>query len=180
MNEHHRIPTIETPRTILRAFNAGETKTLHTILSEPGVLRYFPSSNPPSLGRVEKLIESQSHHWEEQGFGWWAVADKADDSLDGWCGLGFLEDTEETEIKYLFSPSHWGRGIATETASVCLEYGYREVNLDTIIGLTHLENIPSQRVLEKIGLTFRNQAEYFGMQCRRYTIDRKEFESFRS
>ena len=98
MNEHHRIPTIETPRTILRAFNVGESNTLHAILSEPGALRYFPSSNPPPLERVEKLIESQSHHWEERGYGWWAVADKMDDSLIGWCGLGFLEDTEETEL----------------------------------------------------------------------------------
>jgi ribosomal-protein-alanine N-acetyltransferase len=176
MNEQLRIPTIETPRTVLRAFNDGEAKTLHAILSEPGVLRYFPSSNPPSLERVEKLIESQSRHWEERGYGWWAVADQADDNLVGWCGLGFLEDTEETEIKYLFRPSHWGRSIATETASICIEYAYREVNLDTIIGLTHLENIASQRVLEKIGLTFRNQADYFGMRCCRFTISREEFE----
>jgi len=180
MNEPLRIPTIETPRTFLRAFNVGETKTLHAILAEPGVLRYFPSSKPPPLERVEKLIESQSRHWEEQGYGWWAVADQKDDTLIGWCGLGFLENTEEIEIKYLFKRSHWGKGIATETASVCLEYGYREVDLDTIIGLTHLENIASQRVLEKIGLSFRNQAEYFGMACRRYTVSRKEYESFRS
>jgi len=176
MNEPLRIPTIETPRTFLRAFNEDEAKSLHAILSEPGVLRYFPSSNPPSLERVEKLIESQSRHWEERGYGWWAVADQKGDTLIGWCGLGFLEDTEEIEIKYLFKRSHWGKGIATETALVCLEYGYREVDLDTIIGLTHLENIASQRVLEKIGLSFRNQAEYFGMACRRFTITREEFE----
>jgi ribosomal-protein-alanine N-acetyltransferase len=176
MSEQLRIPTIETPQTILRAFDEDEARSLHAILSEPGVRRYFPSSNPPPLDRVKKLIKSQSRHWKDQGYGWWAVADRVDATLIGWCGLGFLEETEETEIKYLFRRSHWGRGIATETASVCLDYGYREVDLDTIIGLTHLENIASQRVLEKIRLSFRNQAEYFGMQCRRFTITREEFE----
>ena len=38
----------------------------------------------------------------------------------------------------------------------------------------HPENIASQRVLEKAGLTFINEADYFGMHVRRYvtTADR--------
>jgi len=173
------IPTIETPRVVLRAFDDDDAKPLFSILSEPGVLRYFPSSNPPPLDRVEKLIENHKRHWLENGFGWWAAADRADDGLIGWCGLGLLEETVEIEIKYLFRPSRWGRGIATEAASVCLQYAFREAALESIIGLTHVDNIASQRVLEKIGLTFRNQAEYFGMTCCRFAIDRKVFESNR-
>lgn len=179
MVEDPSIPTLETPRVILRAFDQEDALPLHRILSEPGVLRYFPSSNPPPLERVEKLIESHWKHWMDNGFGWWAVADKGNDGLVGWCGLGLLEDTNEIEIKYLLRRSHWGRGIATEAAGPCIDYAYREVHLRTIIGLTHPDNIASQRVLEKIGLTFRNQAEYFGMTCFRYTIERGEYHSNR-
>jgi ribosomal-protein-alanine N-acetyltransferase len=174
------IPTIRTGRVVLRPFVDDDAEPLFRILSEPGVLRYFPSSKPPPLERVKKIIEGHKRHWSENGFGWWAAADRTDDRLIGWCGLGLLEETDEIEIKYLFGPSHWGRGIATEAASVCIDYAFREAALEEIIGLTHVENIASQRVLEKIGLTFRNQAEYFGMTCFRYTEDRREFESKQS
>lgn len=170
------VPTLNTERVILRGFTESDALPLYEILSEPGVLRYFPSSDPPSLDRVSKIINRHRRHWDELGYGWWAAADRADGTLIGWCGLGFLEETEETEIKYLFKSSHWGRGIATEAAAVCVDYAFRKVNLQEIIGLTHPENIASQRVLEKIGLSFRHQAEYFGMTCFRFTLDRDQFD----
>lgn len=177
MGDYPMIPTLETSRLILRAFDQEDASTLHQILSEPGVLRYFPSDKPPPLERVEKLIESHRKHWADNEYGWWAVEDKGNGVLVGWCGLGHLEETDEVEIKYLLRRSHWGRGIATEAAAPCIDYAYRETDLETIIGLTHSENIASQKVLKKIGLSFRNEAEYFGMTCYRFTIERAEYES---
>lgn len=179
MVEGTAIPTLETPRVILREFNQDDARPLHRILSEPGVLRYFPSSNPPKLERVERLIETHKRHWRENGYGWWAAVDRSENVLIGWCGLGLLEETEEIEIKYLLKRSHWGRGIATEAADICIDYAFRKVDLDTIIGLTHPENIASQRVLEKIGLTFQKQEKYFGMTCFRFTVTRVHHESNR-
>ncbi|MGB3716106.1 MAG: GNAT family N-acetyltransferase [Candidatus Promineifilaceae bacterium] len=177
MEKGTAIPTLATPRVILRAFKENDAHSLHRILSEPGVLRYFPSSNPPPLERVEKLIESHQRHWEENGYGWWAAVDRGNDELIGWCGLGLLEETDEIEIKYLLKRSHWGRGIATEAAGFCIDYAFRDAQLEKIIGLTHPDNVASQRVLEKIGLNFRNRAEYFGMMCFRFTMTKDQFDS---
>ena len=47
-----------------------------------------------------------------------------------------------------------------------------------IIGLTLPDNVASQRVLEKAGLTFSNRATYFGLDCLRHTIDRQRFDAF--
>jgi ribosomal-protein-alanine N-acetyltransferase len=171
------IPTLETPRVIMREFDDNDAQSLHRILSEPGVLRYFPSSKPPPMERIEKLIQNHKRHWEENGFGWWAAVDRGDDELIGWCGLGLLDETGEIEIKYLLKRSHWGRGIATEAAGASIEYAFREAQLETIIGLTHPDNVASQRVLERIGLNFRNREEYFGMTCFRYTITKEQFDS---
>ena len=161
----------------MRPLREDEDVPLHAILSEPGVLRYFPSDTPPPLDRVARLIANQRQLWEDKGYGWWAVADRVSDRLMGWSGLGYLEETDEVEIKYLFGRSSWGRGIATETATIGIDYAFQQMNLETVIGLTHLENLASQRVLEKIGLTYRHDAEYFGMICRRYTITRAEYNT---
>ena len=64
-------------------FNLDDTDALNRILCVPGVLEYFPTPDPPERERVEKLIERQIKHWEEYGYGWWAVERIADKQLLG-------------------------------------------------------------------------------------------------
>lgn len=171
------IPTVKTDRLVLRPFTDHDAEELHRILAQEGVLRYFPTPDPPPLDRVQKLVAKQLEHWEEHGFGWWAVELKSDDGIIGWNGLQYLTETEEVEIAYLLAKTHWGKGLATEGAREGLKYGFEILGLERIIGLVHPENIASQRVLEKLGLTFNNEAEYFGMSVYRYVIDAPLYSS---
>lgn len=170
-----KIPTLTTARLTLRPFTETDVDTLHHILGEKDILRYFPKSDPPSRERVERLIAHQLEHWDEHGRGWWAVEPHAEECLIGWCGLQYLPETGETEVGYLLSKAFWGRGLATEGAQASLQYGFEHLGLGIIIGITHPENIASQRVLEKAGLSFINRAHYFGMDCFRYAVERSSF-----
>jgi RimJ/RimL family protein N-acetyltransferase len=172
-----RIPTLTTSRIVLRAYKEGEVSQLHGILQVPDVLQYFPRSDPPSLAKAQRLVESQQKHWAEYGFGWWALALKDTDELFGWCGLNFLPETDEVELKYLLAKGFWGRGLATEASRASMEYAFTSTVLDIVIGLVHPENIASQRVLEKVGMSFLDQKEYFGMDCLRYMIHREKLET---
>lgn len=171
-----QIPTIGTSRIKLRAFRETEFEDLHQILLNPNVLRYFPPADPPSLAKVQKLVERQQKHWEEFGFGWWALALRGTDQLIGWCGLNFLPETDEVELKYLLAEEFWGEGIATEASRVSLTYVLSTTDLEQIIGLVHPENIASQRVLEKVGMSFLDKRQYFGMECSRYIVKRERLE----
>jgi RimJ/RimL family protein N-acetyltransferase len=168
-----QIPTITTPRTVLRAFREEDIAQLHQILLNPNVLRYFPASPPPSFEKVQKLVEMQQAHWEEHDYGWWGVALRDTDQLIGWCGINFLPETDEVELKYLLAQEFWGRGLATETSIASLMYAVTNTDLDSIIGLVHPENIASLRVLEKVGMSFLDRKQYFGMECLRYIIQRE-------
>ncbi len=165
------IPTITTPRLLLRGFTEADAEHLHHILQGKDVLRYFPNPTPPSGESVEKLIAGQLRHWQEHGFGWWAVQSRADGALLGWCGLGFLPETQEVEVAYLLGRPYWGQGLATEAARASLAYGFEKIKLERIVAIVHPENIASQRVAEKIGLTFVDENHYFGMDCYRYAIE---------
>jgi len=169
------IPTIATRRLILRPFREQDAEALHHIFAEDGILRYFPNPYPPSLERVQNLIAFQLQHWDEHGFGWWAVEPRDSQALIGWSGLQYLPDTQEIEIGYLLSRPYWGKGLATEGAMAGLRFGFEDLKLEEIVGITHLENIASQRVLRKIGMSFTNEAEYFGMKVRRYSTDASSF-----
>ena len=166
------IPTFETERLRLRPFVDQDAVPLHQILAVDGVLRYYPSSDPPDLERVERLVSRQLEHWEEHGYGWWAVDDRAKNmELIGWSGLQYLPETDEIEIGYLLTRPFWGQGLATEGARVGMNFGLKTLQIPTIIGIVHPENLASQRVLEKIGLQYQVKAEYFGMECYKYLAE---------
>ena len=115
----------------------------------------------------------QQRHWLKFDFGWYAVEDRLSGELVGWCGLNVLEETDETEIKYLLKKSHWWRGLATEAASRCIKDGFRTLEIEEIIGLVHPENIASRRVLEKLGMQYTESVHYWGLDLDRYSL-RKE------
>lgn len=165
------IPTLQTARLNLRPFAESDAEPLYHILSEECVLRYFPNPQPPARDRVARLVAHQIRHWEEHGFGWWAVELQAEPGLIGWNGLQYLPETGEIEIGYLLGRAHWGRGLATEGAQAGLRFGFTTLGLQTIIAVVHPENTASQGVIQKLGMAFSNKAEYFGMQVLRYTLD---------
>lgn len=178
MTTNNFVPAIQTKRLILRGFRADDVAALHTIVRDREVLRYFPRTEPWERERVERWLHSQPTHWETHGFGWYLVEHRTSAQLMGWCGLRVLEDTQEIEVLYLFDKPFWGQGYATEAAQRCVEDGFRHYRLKLIIGLTLLGNIASQRVLEKSGLVFVHQAQYFGVECNRFVIDEARYQIF--
>jgi ribosomal-protein-alanine N-acetyltransferase len=164
MTDRNHIPTLTTPRLKLRPFSPEDTVSLHRIMNEPDIMQYFPRTDPPDMERVQRIIEHQFTHWETYNLGWWAVVPNGGSKLIGWNGLQYLPETGEVEVGYLLSQQFWGQGLATEGARASLEFGFKTLGLQQIIGLTHPENIASQNVLKKCGLKYIEQKEYFGMQ----------------
>tara|TARA_Y100000385_G_C12859477_1_gene536586 strand:+ start:118 stop:327 length:210 start_codon:yes stop_codon:yes gene_type:complete len=50
-----------------------------------------------------------------------------------------------------------GKGIATEVAFACLDYGFNQLKLNRIIASILPDNIGSMRVLEKIGFQYEKE-----------------------
>jgi RimJ/RimL family protein N-acetyltransferase len=171
------IPTITTDRLTLRPLTTADVRPLHRIMSDAEVMRYFPSATPPSLDKVARLIDTQSDHWAEHGYGWWAVERRDRRGLIGWCGLQYLSETDETEVAYLLARTEWGQGFATEGARAALAYGFHRLRMECIVAIVHIDNMASQRVVEKAGLTLTHQATYWGMACHHYAVERDAFES---
>jgi [ribosomal protein S5]-alanine N-acetyltransferase len=160
-------PTLITERLKLRPLQLKDAATMQQTLKDRDVWRYFPLSEIPSLKKTQTYIEGQLEHWAAHGFGHWALENGSHDLL-GWCGLQFLPETNETEVAYCLGKPFWGKGYATEAARASLNYGTITLSIKEIIGLTHIDNIPSQNVLLKIDLRFLDRKTYFGMDCFRY------------
>lgn len=166
-------PTIDTQHLILRSWKLDDADRLWEVLQEPGILEYFPPMQPSRPG-MDRYINRHLGYWNDLQYGHWAVTLKENHQVIGWCGLEFLPDTNETEVGYLLSHTTWGKGYATEAAKEAVAYGMKTVKLPGIVALTDPRNIASQRVLEKCGLKFVEEKEYFGMLMRRFWLDNLE------
>jgi len=162
--------TLTTERLILRLFTMNDIEDLFAITNETDIFRYFPTKTGWTIEKTERSIFHQIQHWDKYGYGQMAVTLTDSGQLMGWCGLEFLPETNETEVGYLLSKAFWGKGYATEAAKESVKFGVENVGLKEIIGLTDPENIASQKVLQKCGMTFTRRQVYFGMEMFRYAI----------
>jgi RimJ/RimL family protein N-acetyltransferase len=170
---------IETERLLLRQWREGDLKAYARICADTEVMRYLPAT----LSREESAEQMAGfvRHWEERGFGLWAVEEGASGEFIGFVGLMRHDDWPEgehrTEVGWRLGRAHWGRGLATEGALASVRYGFEGLGLARIISITLPENAASRRVMEKAGLTYRGETRWRGHDVVWYAIDRDAWEA---
>ena len=164
---------LETKRLYIRPFRIDDTHALHQIFGDVRVMARIPSGPSLTLDetrrRVEKIIEWQ----DKDGLSLWALEHKDSRFLIGDCGLIPVEGQgPEIEISYDIAYAFWGQGYATEAARACLRYGFEQLNLDRIIGLTYADHTASRRVLQKIGMKYEKSVCYYDRELVQYNISK--------
>ena len=166
-----QFPSLQTSHLTLYPLQPEDAEVLCRIYQSEGVLRYFPNPVPPPLEKVQRFIAGQQTHWEKHGYGNWGVFPDGEREIIGWAGLQFLPELGETEVGFLLDRPFWGKGYATEAAQASLQFGVEHFNLDHIIALVHPDNIASQRVIEKCGMTYLETLSLWGIELMRYRIE---------
>ena len=162
----------ETTRLILREFLLNDYHALVDIVRNPRVMKYS-LSGPLSLSQTKEKINYFIRCYKQFGFGKWAVVLKRDNQLIGYCGLDIdeIDNKKQIEIGFRFGEEYWGKGYATEAASVAIRYSLTELKLSSIIAIVDPENKASIRVLEKIGMVFIKNTVFHGSPVMVYKID---------
>jgi ribosomal-protein-alanine N-acetyltransferase len=165
---------VETARLRLRMFTPDDLDALSLIFADPHVMEFLGKDGLPIPTEETALaLTSIIQHWQRHGFGRWAVEDKAEGKLIGCAGIRSLEG--QAELVYLLAKECWGMGLATEIAVACLRYGFTEKHFPSILALTRPLNVRSRHVMEKIGMKFEKDANYFGIDVVQYVIERREY-----
>ncbi len=169
--------SVETARLLLRPFTLDDADAYYeAVFCDPDVMRYLPGGEPRPRERVEGTIRWDVDHWEQHGFGLWAVIHKADNKLIGHCGLQVIPDSTEVEVAYALAKSYWGGGLASEGAHASLRFGFEELGLDRIVAVAVAENTASRRVMGKIGMIYEKIAQVYGTELPYYAISREQFQ----
>jgi ribosomal-protein-alanine N-acetyltransferase len=166
--------TVDTANLVLRPMETADVPAYAAFRSDPQVMRYLPAAareGDQNLLAAQR-IPAFAEHWRQRGYGIWGVFERSSGALIGHCGLNHLEDYGETEVLYALARRAWGRGLATEAARAAVDFGFGPAGLPRIIALVHPDNVASQRVLAKLGLTYKHDLTFAGMRVRYYQRDR--------
>lgn len=172
MQDSAPIPEIETQRLRLRAWRDGDITPMTAINSDPAVTRWL---GPIDASQTESRIRVWTEHWRVDGFGLWAVEEKASGLLIGRVGLVHHDDwvasEHDAEIGWTLASTAWGKGYATEAAQAALDWARRRDRPRNIISITRPDNSRSRRVMEKLGLTYRGQTHWHAFDQVWYAIE---------
>ncbi|WP_428327586.1 GNAT family N-acetyltransferase [Mucilaginibacter sp.] len=148
---------VDTPRLIVRLFKAGEEEIYLSLFEDKRVLLYIPDR-----GREEHITIFRHHLAEVPGsvMGRWGIFNKTDGDFIGMCLLRHFDDgTDSIELGYVLHHNYWGKGIASEMAAALLAWAANIAPDAEFVAVTDLANLPSQRVLEKVGM--QRERNYF-------------------
>lgn len=162
---------LETQRLLLRELNVGDAEDLYALNLNPKVVRYTGDKSFADVEEARSLLLN-FRQYLDHGYGRWAVIHKTTGSFLGWCGLKYHAEKKETDIGFRFFEMHWNKGFATESAKACIDYGFSTLGLEAIIGRVMRANVPSVRVLEKLGLNFVREFDFDGQPGLIYQIER--------
>ena len=185
---------LETDRLILRQFTEGDFDDLAGLYGDPEVTRYIGSGStksgdevrhilncalidnerswsPETLARLPQLrraIERDAH------LGLCATIHRADNRLIGRCGLlsWDLDGAKEVEVGYVLARAYWGKGLATEAARACRDYGFDRLGFRRLISVIQPANLASQRVAIKNGMKLEKTTRVHDRAVHVYAIER--------
>lgn len=152
--------------TLRRPVEADVT-LIRTLDRLPEVTRFrAPRPADLSVTRFERI----ARHWRERGFGPWAVLREGE--LIGFGGLSHKLEVDGLNLGYQLHPAHWGKGYATELAMEAVRFGFEVLGERRVVGLVHVDNHASARVLQKAGFHRESERTYDGLPCVQYAAVR--------
>jgi ribosomal-protein-alanine N-acetyltransferase len=150
---------LTTPRLRLREWSDADLEPFAAMNADPRVMAFFPSV----LSRAESdaAADRIRSRLARRGFGLWPVelrgqADADGPPFIGVIGLSLVELAVPfapcVEVGWRLLPAYWGQGYATEAARAAMTFGYTQAGLEEIVSFTAVLNLPSQRVMQRLGM----------------------------
>lgn len=160
-------PWLVTLRLAIHEITRENGNELYELDADPRVMRYIGNGRVSSREQVDEAMRRLPRAYSlYPGLGTWRALRRDNGDFVGWFALKYIPHTAEVEVGYRLRYGAWGQGFATEGARELLRYGFEDLGLYRIVGVTHPDNATSQRVLRKIGLVDIGWGHYYGRPLR--------------
>ncbi len=153
---------LHTKRCVLRQWKDSDVAAWCEMNADAEVRRYFPNVASDEQARGEALRRRDAV--AQRGWGMWALEVPGMLPFAGFVGLAVPHYETAwipaVEIGWRLMRSAWGRGLATEAAQAALDFGFTRLALNEIVAITVPSNMPSRRVMDRLGMVRDNAADF--------------------
>jgi RimJ/RimL family protein N-acetyltransferase len=162
---------LQTDRLRFREMGDRDLDAMADLLGDPRVMRFYP--RPKTREEARRWIEWNQANYRDLGFGLWLL-ETHDGEFVGDCGLTLqrVEGEHHVEIGYHVRPEFQNQRLATEAAFVAKAVAI-DRDVRRLIAIINPNNVPSQRVAEKIGMRYERTASHPDGDQRIYATDLK-------
>jgi len=169
--------TIETSRLILRPFESNDVDAAFTWFGNPIVMRFTPTGPDTSIEQTKARVAKYQEHQAAHGFSKWIILDRRLGRAIGDSGLLMLQEYRWIDLGFRLAQPYWGKGLATEVASVWVRAAFDDFHIDRLTAIVHPENLASIRVLEKLGFLTERRDTIMGMNSIVFSLSAKDGET---
>lgn len=177
--------TIDTDRLHMRSVEATEEdfNSYTTLFGDPDVMRKYAAGLTKSREEtIERIRDVWANRWKENNpYSGFAVFRKDTKEFIGHVIVGHGDVSGESHIAYLLMKNHWGNGFGTEAvdaltreyAPATIQEGHKVEGkiLEKITATVRVDNIPSKKILKKVGFHRTGFEEKFDGFRKLYTFD---------
>lgn len=142
---------IETQRLVLRKPRIDDALTLFTAyMQDPEVTRYTTWRPHQQLQEAKDFVSNSISAWENETRFPFVITLKENDEPFGMIDLHIRGCT--VGLGYVIARFHQHKGYATEATRAIINWAFQQTTIYRVNASTDIENIASQRVLEKAGM----------------------------
>lgn len=171
-------PWLQTLRLDFREFVPEDVEDIVRLDADPRVMKYIADGRVHSRAQTVALFPRILRYPRiYANLGVWRASRRDTGAFVGWFSLKYAGRSCDIEIGYRLKPDAWGLGFATEGAAAMRDYGFDDLGLERIIGITHPGNRASQRVLGKIGMADEGWGRYYDRRLRLFAIESARSEA---
>jgi ribosomal-protein-alanine N-acetyltransferase len=146
------MPVLQTERMVLRKLDQGD-------LGDIVAWEEIPVAQNAEA-EAREFLDYCFREYRERGIGPWGMQLKETGVIVGNCGFPYIIFKKHCgEVNYYVAPRHRGKGLAPEALKALLQFGFAGVGLTRIQARCELDNLNSERVIQKAGLNFEGITE---------------------
>jgi RimJ/RimL family protein N-acetyltransferase len=145
----------ETERLHIRAFREEDAEVFAAYRSDPDVARYQSWDPPVTLEQARRFTSEMAASHPGTLGEWYQIAleRKEDGAVIGDCAFHIYSDEGlQAEIGFTLARAYQGKGYAAEAVQWLLGYLFAELHLHRVQATCDVDNLPSSRLLDRLGL----------------------------
>ena len=118
---------------------------------DPEVTRTMTWRPHVDIDTTRAVLRNMIAAWEQGTRFPYMIIEKSSNQAAGMVEIRV--DGHKAELGYVLARIHWGKGYMTEAACTLLDWAFQQPEIYRVYATTSVENIGSQRVMEKLGMT---------------------------